>query len=76
MLTYHWYEGVESVATEILYAWLALDQSPFRREEMARVIRLSTYVELTPEGLTLADKRLRQFLKDLQASETVTAPPT
>jgi len=62
MLTYHWYEGVDSTAREILYALLALDQSPFRRENPARVTRLATYVALTQEGRAHADKRLREFL--------------
>jgi len=70
MLTYHWYEGVDSTAKEILYALLALDQSPFRREKPARVTRLATYVELTPEGLMLADRRLRRFLREMNMSGT------
>jgi len=70
LLTYYWYEGVESVVKEIVYAWLALDQSPFRRDGLARVTRLSTFVELTPEGLKQADKRLRAFLKEMKKAET------
>jgi hypothetical protein len=68
MLTYHWYEGIDSTAKEILYALLALDQSPLRREKPARVTRLATYVALTPEGRMLADNRLRTFLKDMKVS--------
>jgi hypothetical protein len=67
-LSYYWYEGVESVAREVLYAWLALDQSPFRRDEAARVTRLTTFVEFTPEGRMQADKRLRAFLREMQSS--------
>jgi exosortase len=71
-LSYHWYEGIESVAKEILYALLALDQSPFRRDEPARVTRLTTYVELTPEGRQQADKRLRTFLREIKKAGTTT----
>jgi exosortase/archaeosortase family protein len=70
MLTYHWYEGVDSVGKEVLYALLALDQSPFRREDLAKVTRLSTFVELAPEGRIIADKRLRAFLREMKISET------
>jgi len=75
MLTYHWYEGVESVAKEIIYALLALDQSPLRREEQARVTRLATYIELTPEGRELADKRLRAFLQEMKMSGSTAVSP-
>ncbi|MEN8205994.1 MAG: exosortase/archaeosortase family protein [Pseudomonadota bacterium] len=68
LLTYYWYEGIDSVGKEVLYAMLALDQSPYRREKQARVTRLTTYVELTPEGRTLADKRLRAFLREMENS--------
>jgi len=74
LLTYHWYEGIDSIATEILYALLALDQSPFRREEPARVTRLTTYIALTPEGRMHADKRLRELLQEMEISETTAAP--
>ncbi|MCG6898628.1 MAG: exosortase/archaeosortase family protein [Gammaproteobacteria bacterium] len=68
LLSYSWYEGVESIAKEVLYAWLALDQSPFRRAEPMRVTRLTTFVELTPEGRMHADKRLRAFLQEMMTS--------
>jgi exosortase len=68
LLSYSWYEGVESIAREVLYAWLALDQSPFRRDEPARVTRLTTFVEFTPEGRMEADKRLRAFLREMKSS--------
>jgi exosortase len=68
LLTYYWYEGVDSVSKELLYAILALDQSPLRRDKQARVTRLTTYVELTPEGRMLADKRLRDFLREMKIS--------
>jgi len=66
LLTYYWYEDIDSVGKEILYTTLALDRSPFRREKQARVTRLTTYVELTPEGRMRADKRLRDFLQEMQ----------
>jgi hypothetical protein len=70
LLTYSWYEGIENVAREILYAWLALDQSPFHRDELARVTRLGTFVELSPEGQQRADGRLRTFLREMKQAET------
>jgi len=48
---------------------LALDQSPLRRDKQARVTRLTTYVELTPEGRMRADKRLRAFLEEMEKSD-------
>jgi len=72
LLTYHWYEGIESVTREVIYALLALDQSPLRREEQARITRLTTYVTFTLDGRMLADKRLRAFLKDLEESRNTT----
>lgn len=66
ILTYHWYEGVESTLKEILYALFALDQSPFRRDYLATVTRVTTNVELVPGGRAQADKRLRSFLQDLR----------
>ncbi len=74
LLTYYWYEGVDSVGKELLYAMLALDQSPLRREKQAKVTRLTTYVELTPEGRMLADKRLRSFLREMKISKATTTP--
>jgi exosortase/archaeosortase family protein len=68
LLSYSWYEGVDSITREIFYAWLALDQSPFRRDEPMRVTRLTTFVELTPEGRMHADKRLRMFLQEMTTS--------
>ncbi len=65
LLTYHWYDGVDGIAKEIFYALLALDQSPLRREKQARVTRLTTFVELTPQGRTLAHQRLRTFLQEM-----------
>jgi exosortase len=65
ILTYHWYEGIESVAKEIARAMLALDISPFRRTRGALVIRLATDVERSPQGQMLAAARLRNFLQEL-----------
>jgi exosortase len=68
MLHYHWYEGIDGTAKEIIYALLALDQSPLRRKQQVRLTRLSTYVELTPVGRMHADNRLRTFLKEINLS--------
>ena len=48
VLTYHWYEGTDGLASEILHALLASDQSPFRRSQPARVIRVATALGSTP----------------------------
>ena len=66
ILAYHWYEGIDSVSEEILRALLALDQSPLRRPGGALVIRVATHVAPTPQGQELADKRLRDFLRDMR----------
>jgi EpsI family protein len=64
IVAYHWYEGIDSVSQEVLRALLALDQSPLRRPGGALVIRVATHVAPTPQGIELADKRLRDFLHD------------
>lgn len=74
-LIYYWYKGVESVSQEILYALLALDQSPFRRDDPALVIRVSTKVEPGQDGLKLAEKRLLDFIDDINTAEPGFAPP-
>ena len=68
ILIYSWYKGVASAGKEILHALLALDQSPFRRAEAALVMRVTTAVASTPEGVEQADERLRDFLTDLKNS--------
>jgi len=57
------YEGVGSVAAEILRSALALDQpgSPWRRTEPARFLRLSTPIFPGPDGVREAETRLRAF---------------
>ena len=47
---------------------LVQEQSLFRREEPARVTRLTTYVEFMPDGRERADKRLRAFLQEMKKS--------
>lgn len=67
-LAYHWYENVESTAFEVVRAALALDQSRFRREQPARVIRVS--VPLPRERLAAsaaAERRLREIVDLLRA---------
>jgi exosortase len=65
LMTWHWYEGSGSATEETLRALLALDQSPFRREADARVLRLTTNVERRSNGRADAEARLRGFLRDL-----------
>lgn len=58
MLSYHWYQGVEGLGTEVLRAWLAADRSCLRRPGGARVIRLDT--EIASESRSRAEARLRE----------------
>jgi EpsI family protein len=61
VLTYHWYEGTDGLASEILRALLASDQSPFRRSQPARVIRVATALGSTPPAGMEDEAKLRAF---------------
>jgi len=61
ILTYHWYEGTDGLASEILRALLASDQSPFRRSQPARVIRVATALGSTSPGGMEDEAKLRAF---------------
>jgi EpsI family protein len=61
ILTYHWYEGVNGLASEILRALLATDQSRFRRSQPARVIRVATVLGSTPLVRQKQEATLRAF---------------
>jgi len=65
ILTYHWYEGTDGLASEILRALLATDQSPFRRSQPARVIRVVITLGPTPLARTEAEAKLRAFVSSL-----------
>ena len=67
MLSYHWYQGIEGLGTEVLRAWLAIDRSFLRRPTGALVIRLSTEVSSTDEGRSRAEARLRELAELLLA---------
>jgi exosortase len=67
IMTWHWYEGVASIPEEILRAFLALDQSPFRRPEGALIVRLATFVPPGPDGKFVAEQRLQDFFASLSA---------
>jgi EpsI family protein len=64
ILSYHWYEGTEGLARETMRQVLATDQSPFRRSQWARVIRVTT--EVGPDRLDEAE--LRAFATSLQVN--------
>jgi EpsI family protein len=68
VLTYHWYEGTDGLASEILRALLASDQSPFRRSQPARVIRVATALGSTPLARTEDETKLRAFASSLVAA--------
>jgi exosortase len=61
VLAYHGYQGVDGLAGETLRALLALDQSPFRREEGAHVILVSTGVSARADGVREAHTELQDF---------------
>ena len=65
ILTYHWYEGTDGLASEILRALLATDQSPFRRSQPARVIRVATALGSTPLARKKSETKLRSFASSL-----------
>jgi len=66
IVTYHWYEGMDSVALEALRALFATDQSPLARSGRPRVIRLGTSAGAGEEAE--ADRRLRAFAAVLAAA--------
>jgi hypothetical protein len=68
VVTYHWYEGTDALTVEILRALFAVDQSPFRRPQPARVIRIATTVDATPKGRAKGDENLRAFASSLEAA--------
>jgi len=72
-LSFHWYEGTDPLALEILRACLATDQSTLRRPGGAWVIRLTTDVAQTRDGLERAEARLRGFA-ELLGSRVVGSP--
>jgi EpsI family protein len=70
ILTYHWYEGMDSVALEALRTLFATDQSPLWRSQRPRVIRIGTPVGVGALEEAEADRKLRAF-----ASALATALP-
>jgi EpsI family protein len=68
ILTYHWYEGTQGLASETLRALLASDQSPFRRSRPARVIRVAIELGSTPQARTEDEEKLRAFASSLVAA--------
>ncbi len=65
VLTYHWYEGTEGLISEIFRALFALDQSPFRRVGLTRVIRVATAVDPDPAARLEDEAKLREFAASL-----------
>jgi EpsI family protein len=65
ILTYHWYEGLDSLPLEALRALFATDQSPLWRSQRPRVIRIGTRVGVGTLGESEADQRLRMFAGEL-----------
>ena len=61
ILTYHWYEGIDSVAMEALRALFATDQSPLWRSQRPRVIRIGTPVGVGALEEAEAERKLRAF---------------
>jgi EpsI family protein len=65
VLSYYWYEGIDRLPGETLRALVALDRSPFRRSQPARVTRVTTDAGLTAATLAAAEARLAEFAADL-----------
>jgi len=65
ILTYHWYEGTDGMAFEILRALLATDQSRFRRPQPAQVIRVEAALGSTPLARKEGEEMLRGFAASL-----------
>jgi EpsI family protein len=63
ILTYHWYEGMGSVALEALRAGFAIDQSPLWRSQRPRVVRIGTRVGMGASEEAEADRRLQAFAR-------------
>ena len=62
ILSYHWYEGMDSVALEALRALFATDQSPLWRSQRPRVIRIATRVGgVGPLAEAEAERNLEAF---------------
>jgi len=61
ILTYHWYEGLDTLAAETLRALFATDQSPLWRSQRPRVIRIGTSVGVGPLAEAEAEARLQAF---------------
>jgi hypothetical protein len=75
MLTFHWYEGTDPLALEVLRAWLATDQSSLRRPGGAWVVRLTTDVSQTRDGKERAEARLRSLAELHPAYQDPPATP-
>ncbi|MFV1978786.1 MAG: exosortase C-terminal domain/associated protein EpsI [Myxococcota bacterium] len=61
IVTYHWYEEMDSVALEALRALFATDQSPLWRSQRPRVIRIGTRVGVGALEEAEADRKLQAF---------------
>jgi exosortase len=65
-LIYHKNYNMESFAKEFWRSLLGLGRGPFRRPERPTVLRVSTIVERTPNGLREAKERLDAFLTSFE----------
>ncbi|HXV36667.1 MAG TPA: EpsI family protein [Myxococcota bacterium] len=61
VVTYHWYEGIDSFALETLRAMFAIEQSPFRRSVLPRVIRVSAVERAASQARERREADLRTF---------------
>lgn len=65
-LSYVWYKGLENPWSEALWAFLALDQSPFQRDRRAYVVRLYTDLLAGPRADRNAERRVFAALRQLR----------
>ncbi|HXV37679.1 MAG TPA: exosortase/archaeosortase family protein [Myxococcota bacterium] len=68
IITYCWYEGIDGLGLEGLRALLATDQSPLRREQPARAIRIGTRIGAGASGVAEGERVLREFARALASS--------
>jgi EpsI family protein len=72
IVTYCWYEGLDGFGLEALRALLATDQSPLRREQRARAIRIATRIGTGAPGVGEGERVLREFARALASSRDAT----
>ena len=71
----HWYEDVGGFWYEFLRSFAGLERSPFRRQEIGRVVRISTPIGPSDEDREQAEQRLLDFAGTTRAALANLRPP-